>query len=98
MNASDLLQSAFSGALVVISGGLYALFLALARLRASRLLGHLSVAAYVALVVSAFALANGLDLSPSWYVVVAAMLVGYWLAPKAIWHLTVATHAPESRQ
>lgn len=95
MNAADLLLSVVAGALVVISGGLHALFLAFARLRRSALLARLSLAAYLVLVVCAFVLANSLDLSVAWYAVIAVMLVGYWFAPKAIWHLTVATHTAE---
>lgn len=98
MNAADLLLAVIAGALVVVSGGLYALFLAFARLHASKKLTRLSVAAYLALVVCSFALAESLALSVAWYPVIAVMLVGYWLAPKAIWHLTVATHAPEAEQ
>jgi len=96
MNAADLLVSVIAGALVVISGGLYALFLALGRLRGSRLLQRISNAAYLILVFSVLVLADRLDLSALWYVVVVAMLAGYWLAPKAIWHLTAATHAPDA--
>ena len=94
MNAANLLMGALTGAMVVISGALYALFLAFARLRASRALARLSVAAYLVLVVCALLLSRSLALSPIWYVVVAVMLAGYWMAPRAIWHLTEATHAP----
>ena len=93
MSAADLLLSVIAGALVVISGGLYALFMAFARLRASRRLAQLSAASYVALVVCTFVLAESLALSAAWYAVIVVMLAGYWLAPRAIWHLTEATHA-----
>ena len=95
MNAASMLVGALAGAMVVISGALYALFLAFARLRASRTLARLSIAAYLVLVVCALLLTGSLALSPIWYVVIAVMLAGYWLAPRAIWHLTEATHAPE---
>jgi hypothetical protein len=98
MNAADLLLSVVAGALVVVSGGLYALLLAIARLRASKILERLSIAAYLALVVCALVLAESLALSAVWYAVIAVMLLGYWLAPKAIWHLTVATHASETER
>lgn len=92
-----MLIGAAAGAMVVVSGALYALFLALARLRASQTLARLSTAAYLILVSCALLLAGSLALSPIWYVVIAAMLAGYWLAPRAIWHLTEATHAPEKQ-
>ncbi|MDH3418094.1 MAG: hypothetical protein OEQ25_07445 [Gammaproteobacteria bacterium] len=95
MNAASMLVGVFAGAMVVISGALYALFLAFARLRASRMLARLSVASYLVLVVCALLLTGALALSPIWYVVIAVMLAGYWLAPRAIWHLTEATHAAE---
>ena len=96
MNAADLLVSAIAGALIVVSGGLYALFLALGRLRGSKTLARISHAAYLILAVSVLVLADRLSLSAPWYVIVVVMLVGYWLAPKAIWHLTDATHASEA--
>lgn len=97
MNATDLLPAVFAGALVVICGGLYALALAFARLYDSKLLGWLSQVAYAVLVICAFVLADSLALSTMWYALIVIMLAGYWYAPRAIWHLTVATHAPEAR-
>ena len=96
MNATDLLSSVLAGALVVVSGGTYALFLAFARLRSSKFLMRLAVAAYLILAVCTFVLAESLALSPAWYAVIAVMLAGYWIAPRAIWHLTEVTHRPES--
>lgn len=98
MNAAELLLSVMSGAMVVVSGGLYALFLAFARLRSSKTLARLSVAAYLALVVCAFVLAESLALTAAWYAVIAVMLLGYWLAPKAVWRLTAATHVSETEE
>ena len=92
MNADDLLLAAIAGALVVVSGGLYSLFLALGRLRRSRRLRMLAVAAFLMLVICSFVLADSLSLAAGWYAVIGVMLIGYWLAPKAIWHLTAATH------
>jgi len=82
--------------MVVISGGLYALFLAFAQLRGSKKLARLSDAAFGVLVVCALILADSLALSFSWYGVIVVMLAGYWLAPKAIWRMTEATHAQET--
>jgi hypothetical protein len=64
----------------------------------SKVLSRVSNAAYLVLVFSVFVLADGLELSAAWYIVVVVMLVGYWLAPKAIWHLSAATHASETSQ
>ena len=96
MNATEFFASVAAGALIVISGGTYALFLAFARLRASETLMRLAVASYLVLAICTFVLAASLALSPAWYAVIAAMLAGYWIAPRAIWHLTEATHRQES--
>ncbi len=93
MSETDILVSAAAAAGVVICGGLYALFLALGRLRQSVALSRAALAAYVALVASAFVLADSLGFSGGWLLVIAVMLVGYLLAPGAIWRLSTATHA-----
>lgn len=93
MNGVDLLLGAVAGAMIVISGGLYALLLALGRLRRSRRLETFSSFAYLVLALFAFVLAEALALERAWYVVIAVMLVGYLLAPRMIWRLTQSTHA-----
>ncbi|HEY5623579.1 MAG TPA: hypothetical protein VIV14_07440 [Gammaproteobacteria bacterium] len=93
MNGVDLLLGAIAGAMIVISGGLYALLLALGRLRESRRLETLSNFAYLVLALFVVVLAESLALERSWYPVVAVMLVGYLVAPRCIWRLTQSTHA-----
>jgi uncharacterized membrane protein YfcA len=95
MSATNLLLSTASGALIVISGGLYALLLALGRLRRSRAMRLGAAAAYAAMAGFVFLLAAQLSLYRAWYLVVLVVLAGYLLAPKAIWHLTEATHRSE---
>jgi len=85
-----------SAALVVLSGALYALLFALARIRSSRTLLYFAYAAYLALCICALTLTRALELETFWVAVVAVMLLGYWLAPIAIWHLCVGTHETES--
>jgi hypothetical protein len=46
-------------------------------------------------VLATLSLARALDLGGAWRAVVIVMLVGYLLAPHAIWHLSVATHGAE---
>ena len=100
MGAQEILLGALAAALVVVSGALYALFFALGRLRASPTLSRLAWAAYGALVLCAFLLTASLGLDGSWRLIVVVMLVGYLVAPGAIWHLSVATHrgSDESRE
>jgi len=92
MGPLDLFLSAFAGAMIVVSGGLYALLLAFARLRNSKRLAYAAVSAYFALVVFVFLLADRLALARGWNVVIVVMLAGYLTAPHAIWFLTHATH------
>jgi hypothetical protein len=57
----------------------------------------LAYAAYAGLFVSVIVLAFAANLfnNPFWTAIVLLMLVGYLLAPHAIWHLCVGTHADE---
>jgi hypothetical protein len=97
LSAAGILLSTIAAALVVVSGALYALLFALGRLRASRLLSRCAWAAYASLVVCTFALSTALELDGGWLWIIVLMLVGYLLAPGAIWHLSVGTHAGEPR-
>ena len=92
-----LLLGALSGGMIVLSGGLYALLFALARLRNSRELGYCAYAAYAILVVFSLSLLHALRLEGAWTVLVIVMLAGYLLAPKAVWHLCVGTHGEHGR-
>jgi hypothetical protein len=65
---------------------------ALGRLHKSRTLYIGSQLAYVALAAAAFWLAVALELAGSWKLLIIVMLLGYYLAPGAIWYLTQATH------
>lgn len=97
MQGEDLFVAGLSGGLIVLSGGLYALFFALGRLRGSRALEGVGYAAYVILVAGAFALVTSLRMNWAWTGVIAFALLGYLLLPRAIWHLCVGTHGTKSR-
>jgi hypothetical protein len=92
VSETAILQSTAAAAIVVVAGGLYALLLALGRLHKSRTLYIGSQLAYVALAAAAFWLAVALELAGSWKLLIIVMLLGYYLAPGAIWYLTQATH------
>ena len=98
MSAANLLLSTASGAMIVVCGGLYALFLALGRLRRSRAMRLAAAGAYAAMACFVLALAAQLSLERAWYLAVFAVLAGYLLAPKAIWRLTEATHRSENTE
>lgn len=97
MNGTDIVVSTLAGAAVVVSGALYALFFALDRMRQAAWLRAAAWIAYLALVVSTVVLTRALSLDGMWLVVIAAMLIGYLLAPRAIWRLSAATHQHEDQ-
>lgn len=87
----------FSAAMVILTGALYALLFAYARVKRRPRVMPLAYAAYVGLVVSVLVLATVANLFTTvfWTFIVMLMLVGYFLAPHVIWHLCVGTHAHE---
>jgi hypothetical protein len=93
----DFFLTFFSAAMVVLTGALYALLFAYSRVRRRPGLMPLAYAAYLGLVASVLVLATAAHLFASgfWISIVAVMLVGYLLAPHAVWHLCVGTHAGE---
>lgn len=76
----------------VLFGACYAVFLALSRLRDLAVLRRVSNLSYLALTVSVLALAWFLQLTGGWLALVVILLAGYYLAPRFIWRLSVATH------
>jgi uncharacterized membrane protein len=93
----DFFLSFFSAAMVILCGALYALLFAYARVRRQPRLMPVAYLAYLGLVASVLVLATVANLFATgfWTLIVALMLVGYLLAPHAIWHLCVGTHAHE---
>ena len=88
----NLFYGTMSGAAIVLTGALYALFFALGRVHGSALLGAVSIGSYLLLAAAVWVLAYALQLTGVWIFVAAVMLVGYFLAPRAIWKLCVGTH------
>jgi hypothetical protein len=84
----------FSAAMVIMTGALYALMFAFSRIKGLPRLMPLAYFAYLCLVVSVGFLADAANLfhSSFWTAIVGLMLLGYLLAPQAIWHLCVRTH------
>lgn len=76
----------------VLFGASYAVLLALSRLRDLAALRRFSNLSYLALAVSVLALAWNLQLTGGWLALVVILLAGYYLAPRFIWRLSVATH------
>ena len=93
----DFFITFFSAAMVIMTGGLYALLFAYARVKSRPRLMLLAYLAYLGLFASVLVLALAANLfnNSFWTVIVLLMLIGYLLAPHAIWHLCVGTHRDE---
>jgi len=98
VNGESLLLGGLSGALVVLSGALYALLFTLGKLRRSKPLLQTAFLSYAVLFLSSLVLARVLLFSGWWIAIVIVMLIGYWLAPQAIWHLCIGTHGEPAGQ
>ncbi len=85
----------FSAASVIVFGALYALLFAYARLHRRPRMMVLTYAAYLGLFAAVLTLAFAANLFSNgfWTFIVLLMLIGYLLAPHAIWYLCVGTHA-----
>ncbi len=92
VGVQDIIIAAMAGAMVVMFGAAYAFAFAMAKLNKKRSLMGVAYGIYVCLTVSVFVLAYALNLNGSWWAVTITMLVGYLLAPQAIWKLSVGTH------
>ena len=92
VGVQDIMIAAMAGAMVVMFGAAFAFAFAMAKLNKKRLLMGVAYGTYVGLVISVFVLAYALNLNGSWWAVTITMLVGYLLAPQAIWKLSVGTH------
>ena len=91
-----IMAAAIAGAMIILFGALYALFFALARLRARPTLMLVAYGAYALLVVAVAVLAITLNLTGLWQLVAAVMVIGYFVAPRLIWHLCAGTHVAEA--
>ena len=96
LGIENLILGTMAGAAVVMTGAFYALFFALGRMHASNAFSLASHLSYGLLVGAVYVLAVNLKLSGFWIAVAGTMLIGYFLAPRAIWHLCVGTHADDA--
>lgn len=87
-----IMIAAIAGALIVLFGATYALFFALGRLQQNTTYKWLGYAGYAGLVVAVGVLMRTLNMNGFWQLVAAVMVIGYFIAPRVIWHLCVGTH------
>ncbi|MCP4924993.1 MAG: hypothetical protein GY916_03510 [Gammaproteobacteria bacterium] len=88
----DFMVAVIAGAMVVLFGALYAFTFAMAKLNKKRWLLGLAYGAFAGLGGSVLLLAQALNLNGHWQVIIVVMLLGYLIAPQAIWKLSVGTH------
>ena len=84
--------AALVGGAMVLFGAGYAIFHALAGLSRSRRFARISLVSYAALAACAVALVPLLDLEGWWLGLIAVLLIGYFVAPRFIWRLSLAVH------
>jgi hypothetical protein len=94
VDLEDFFVAFFSAAMVLVSGALYALLFAYAKVHSRPGLLPYAYGAYALLVGAVVMLARAMHWSGMWSMVAALMIVGYLLAPHVIYRLSVATHGP----
>jgi Flp pilus assembly protein TadB len=72
------------------------LLFALSRLRQRRHLMFLAYGAYAVLIGAVGVLSMTLNMTGFWQLVAAVMVIGYFVAPRLIWHLCAGTHVSEA--
>ena len=90
--------AALSAGGIVLFGAAYAISLALGRLKGLAILRPLSYVAYLALVAVTLLFAWAMNLTGAWAILTVVLLVGYFVAPRAIWRLSVATHESSDQE
>ena len=84
--------AALVGGMVVLFGAGYAIFHALAGLTGSRRMVAASILCYALLCAAAAGFAALLQLRGWWLALMGLLLVGYFVAPRFIWKLSLAVH------
>lgn len=90
--AEAIMRAVISGALVVLTGACYALFLALAHYSKNKRYWIPAALSYAGLTAAVWVLAEALHLNGTWRYLLVTMLVGYLVLPQVIWALCAATH------
>ncbi len=88
----DFFITFFSSALIIMAGASYALLFAWSKVN-SRLSIKLSAyVSYLILLASVYQLTLAANLIGYWRIISYLMVIGYFFAPIAIWHLCKQTH------
>ena len=84
--------AALLGGVMVLFGAGYAIFHALAGLTGSRRMVGVSLLCYALLCGCAVAFSALLKLGGWWLALMGLLLIGYFIAPRFIWRLSLAVH------
>lgn len=91
----DFVLNVASAAVIVLSGGGYAVFYAWGKIARRPGFVISAYASYACLAAAVWVLAETSHFEGFWRVVAGLMLIGYFAAPLAIFRLCTATHATE---
>jgi hypothetical protein len=95
VDVQQIATAAILAGAIVFFGAAYAVFYALAMLGHNKHFLQAAYGGYLSLFVSTVALAVILQLTGWWLTLVVSLLVGYFVAPRFIWRLSVAVHESE---
>ncbi len=88
----DFFITFFSSALIIMAGASYALLFAWSKVKPRLSIKLSAYTSYVVLLVAVYKLTLAANLDGTWRIISYLMVVGYFFAPIAIWHLCKATH------
>mgnify|MGYP000556523903 CR=1 FL=1 len=88
----DFFITFFSAALIIMAGASYALLFTWSKVNKRPLIKISSYVSYLVLVVAVYKLSEAANLIGYWQIISYVMVVGYFFAPIAIWHLCKQTH------
>lgn len=94
----DFFISFFISALIILSGACYALLYAWSKINSQIWLRWGAYFAYLILLISVAILTKVAHFSGYWLWLSAVMVIGYFFAPIAIWHLCVQTHHQSNQE
>jgi len=88
----DFFITFFSSALIIMAGASYALLFAWSKVNPRLSIKLSAYASYLILLVSVYQLTLATNLDGYWRIISYLMVIGYFFAPIAIWHLCKQTH------
>ncbi len=88
----DFFITFFSSALIIMAGASYALLFAWSKVKPRLSIKLSAYVSYLILLVSVYQLTLAANLDGYWRIISYLMVIGYFFAPIAIWHLCKQTY------